>query len=263
MSTPDSPSAPPPPAPEPKKSRKPRGPLDARTLDQLNKDEEVILAVTSQMASDPAFTERLATHFLDAANTIALTPIGLGDLAAQAAAARRTAAAAMKGTAGRTDITQEEEAKKADLLASIKNAQTRAKGKYEQNAPAKLKEYWIGETLIARSRIEQAGAAIYTLLRTTDDANKPITPQDTLPGFDQAAIDLLKTRLDAYTGIQTRQTLAQGDASGARTSLKDQCAQITRRRRKLQLAIDAEYPPGDANSAFRKQFGLQGNKAMS
>jgi hypothetical protein len=35
------------------------------------------------------------------------------------------------------------------------------------------------------------------------------------------------------------------------------------RRRKLQLAIDAEYPPGDANSAFRKQFGLQGNKAMS
>jgi len=46
-------------------------------------------------------------------------------------------------------------------------------------------------------------------------------------------------------------------------ALKDQCAQITRRRRKLQLAIDAEYPPGDANSAFRKQFGLQGNKAMS
>jgi hypothetical protein len=45
-------------------------------------------------------------------------------------------------------------------------------------------------------------------------------------------------------------------------TLKDQCAQIARRR-KLQLAIDAEYPPGAANSAFRKQFGLQGNKTMS
>jgi len=42
-------------------------------------------------------------------------------------------------------------------------------------------------------------------------------------------------------------------------TLKGQCAQITGRRRKRQLAIDAEYPPGDANSAFRKQFGLQGN----
>jgi hypothetical protein len=50
---------------------------------------------------------------------------------------------------------------------------------------------------------------------------------------------------------------------GTRISLKDQCAQISRRRRKLQLAIDAEYAPGSANSAFRKQFGLQSNKAMS
>jgi hypothetical protein len=60
-----------------------------------------------------------------------------------------------------------------------------------------------------------------------------------------------------------QQILAHGSASGARMSLKDQCAQITRRRRKLQLAIDAEYTPGTANSAFRKQFGLQGNKAIS
>jgi hypothetical protein len=44
--------------------------------------------------------------------------------------------------------------------------------------------------------------------------------------------------------------------------LNGRCAQITRRRRKLQLAIDAEYPPGPP-LAFRKQFGLQGNKAMS
>jgi hypothetical protein len=45
-------------------------------------------------------------------------------------------------------------------------------------------------------------------------------------------------------------------------TLSDQCAQISRRR-KLQLAIDAEYAPGETNSAFRKQFGLQGDRAMS
>jgi hypothetical protein len=46
------------------------------------------------------------------------------------------------------------------------------------------------------------------------------------------------------------------------STLNDQCARISRRR-KLQLAIDAEYPPGITNFAFRKQFGLQGSNAMS
>jgi len=45
--------------------------------------------------------------------------------------------------------------------------------------------------------------------------------------------------------------------------LKSQCAQISRRGRKLQLAIAAEYALGATNSAFRKQFGLQGDRAMT
>jgi hypothetical protein len=215
------------------------------------------------MSKDATFAGKLADHFLDAQNSIAIDPTSIGDLASQAAAARATAAAAMGGTASHGEITDEEETDKADLLESIQNAQTRAKGKYQESAPAKLKEYWIGEAITSRSRIEQAGAAIYTLVRTTDENGKSITPKDTLPGFKQKAIDELKARLDAYTHIQTKQTMAQGDASGARMTLKEQCAQISRRRRKLQLAIDAEYAPGDANSAFRKQFGLQGNKTMS
>lgn len=215
------------------------------------------------MAADAAFTTALSSHFLDAANTIAITPASVATLAGQAADARQTAGAAIGGTATHADITDQEETDKRLLLTSIQNVQVRAKAKYEESAPAKLKEYWIGQTLSSRSKIEEAGAAIYNLVRTIDDAGGPVTPQDTLPGFNQAAIDLLKTRLDTYIGIQTDQTLAQGGASGARTTLKEQCAQISRRRRKLQLAIDAEYPPGDADSAFRKQFGLQGNKAMS
>jgi hypothetical protein len=258
------PANPPPPSgSDPKKPRKPRGPLDAATLDQLDSDEQIILAVKQQMAADLAFTGKLAAHSIDADNTVSITPASVDALAVQAAGARQTAAKAMQASASHGDITDDEDTSKTNLLESIKNAQTRAKGKYKESAPAKLAAYWIGETITSRSRIEQAGTAIYTLVRTKDDAGSPITPQDTLPGFDQAAIDLLKTRLDAYTGIQTDQTMAQGDASGARTSLKDQCAQISRRRRKLQLAIDAEYAPGETNAAFRKQFGLQGDKAMS
>lgn len=264
MTTPTTPTPEPPtPPPSPAKTRKPRGPIDAATLAQLQKDEETILAVKQQMAADAAFTTALSSHFLDAANTIAITTASVDTLASQAAAARQTAGDAIGGTATHADITDQEDTRKGDLLASIQNAQARAKGKYEENAPAKLKEYWIGQALSSRSKIEEAGAAIYNLIRTTDDSGGAITPQDTLPGFNQAAIDLLKTRLDAYVGIQTDQTLAQGGASGARTTFKSQCDQISRRRRKLQLAIDAEYAPGLANAAFRKQFGLQGDKAMS
>jgi hypothetical protein len=253
----------PPSSSDPKKPRKPRGPIDAATLDQLDKDEQIILAVKEQMTADPAFTGKLAPHSIDADNTVAITPASVDALAAQAAAARQTAAKAMQASASHGDLSDEEDTDKTSLLESIQNAQTRAKGKYQQSAPAKLAAYWIGETISSRSRIEQAGAAIYTLVRTKDDDDNPITPQDMLPGFNQPAIDLLKTRLDAYTGIQTDQTLAQGDASGARANLKAQCDQISRRRRKLQLAIDAEYAPGETNAAFRKQFGLQGDKAMS
>ena len=152
MTTPDNSPVPVPPVGGPKKPRKPRGPLDAATLDQLEKDEEIVLAVKARMATDAPFVSNLAPHFLDAANTVAITPASVNTLASQASDARATAAAAMSGTASREEITGQEETDKTDLLASIQNAKTRAKGKYQQSAPAKLKEYWIGENLLLGRR---------------------------------------------------------------------------------------------------------------
>jgi len=104
MTTPINPTTPPS-GEDPKKPRKPRGPLDAATLDQLDTDEQVILGVRQQMTSDPAFTGKLAPHFLDAENTVAITPASVATLAGQAASARATAAAAMSASASHGDIT--------------------------------------------------------------------------------------------------------------------------------------------------------------
>jgi hypothetical protein len=219
--------------------------------------------VADEMTNNTNFTSALGSHFLDGDNTIGITPKSVNELAAEVSAARTTAGTATEGTAGFHDVTEEEDTNEQALLASIRNLQTRAKGKYQESNPAKLKSYWVGERLNSRSQIEQAGAAIYSLLRTCDDQGKPVTPQDSLPGLTSTAIDNLGISLGSYTGVQTRQGKAQQDATSARQSLDEQCAQISRRRRKIQLAIDAEYPVSPDNGAFRKRFDLPTDRAMS
>jgi hypothetical protein len=49
----------------------------------------------------------------------------------------------------------------------------------------------------------------------------------------------------------------------ARQSFEEQCQQVSRRRRKIQIAIDSEYPVSAENAAFRRRFGLQPDRAMS
>lgn len=259
MATPPSDPATPSPSGKPRKSP---SALDTHTLEELTRDEQIALAAKQEMSTNPGFVTALSTHFLDAENTVAITPASISQLAQQAKDAQETAQRATTGTADLRNVSAKEEQLKKALLASIKNVQTRAKEKYGESAPAKLKSYYVGEAIASRAQIEEAGASIVALVRNKDDSGHPITPQDTLPGLTDSGILDLTTNFDAYVGVQADQTLALGDASSARGSFKEQCKQIARRRRKLQLAIDAEYPPGEDHAAFRKQFGLQGDKAM-
>ena len=132
---------------------------------------------------------------------------------------RETGQAATSGTATFHSVTAQEDAYEEALLTAVQTAQARAKSKYEEADPAKLKGYWIGERIKSRARIEQAAAGIYSLIRTTDDKGNPVTPKDTLPGLTPALIAQLKTGSENYTNIQTTQTEAQGGASTARASL--------------------------------------------
>ncbi|MEO7932267.1 MAG: hypothetical protein ABIT76_03815 [Chthoniobacterales bacterium] len=253
MTDPASPSDP---APEPKK-RKARGVLSTRLLKQLTSDEEIFRATIDEMSGDASLTTKLAQHCIDRDNTVPITPASLAVVLKQVADARQDGANTTSKRAALNSITGGENTDAKTAIAAIRNVQSRAKGKYEEANPARLTAYYVGKPLKTRPQITQAGAAVFTLLRTKDDDGQPVEPQDTLPGFDQSKIDQLEADLGSYGGVQTRQSGARKAASDGRLTFEESCAQVGRRRRKLQLAIDAERPHTDPNNApLRTRLGL-------
>ena len=225
-----------------KTPRKSPGPIDSKILAQLGKDHEIINNVIDEVGNDPQLAADLATHFIDADGTVAMTLDNLQSLGQEAEAAANTGAGAVSGTADLRDITAEERDNFSSATAAIRNVQKRAKEKYEEKHPDKLAAFYIGQPLASREQIRAAGAAIWNLIGNTDAAGATVTPKDTLPGLDPAKIAQIKTDLGQFTGIQTEQSAAQSTASAARDTFKDHAAQIQRRRRRVQQAIDAERP---------------------
>ncbi len=251
------------PTPDPKKRKSPAL-LDTRLLKTLGHDEENVRATLDEMAQDAALATDLSTHFIDRENTVAVTPASLQTLLVQIGETRADGVEATSGTAEFHSVTddQSDDAKKA--VAAIRNVQTRAKEKYEETDPARLDAYYLGEPLRSRQQITDAGAAIFILLRTKDDAGQPVPAQDTLPGFTQAKIDQLEADLGSYSGVKIRQSAALKAGKTGRQSFVDSCAQVARRRRKLQLAIDAERPyTNPMNAPLRTRLGLPADKGLS
>lgn len=246
-----------------KTSRKSPGPIDEKTLGQLVKDQETINNVIAEVTGDPQLATDLASHFIGPEATIPMTLPNLQQLAQDAAAAAALGAGAVSDTADLRDVTEEERGDFSGAVAAIRSVQQRAKEKYEETHPDKLDAYYIGQPLATRRQISAAGAAIWLQIGTTDADNNPITPKDTLPGLDATRIAQVKTDLGEYAGVQTKQSGAQAEATGARGTFTERCAQILRRRRRVQLAIDAERPVSPENTALRKRVGLQADKGMS
>ena len=87
---------------------------------------------------------------------------------------------------------------------------------------------------------------------------------DTLPGLKPAHKTALEAALADYKAIQTTQTSAQGDATGARGQLDTKIAEIADLRREIQYAADAVWPPEDpANAGTRGEFQIPPDKALA
>ncbi len=228
-------------APAPKKHKTP-GPIDSGLVAQLRLDQGIIDSAHDEMSTDPTFVTALSTHFLDRENTIAITPASLATLSTQAGSALAASGAITAAQAALDNVTDDEGNDAKTAIAAIRAVQGAAKEKYEESAPARLGAYFIGHRLHSRDDISTAGTAAYQQLRTTDASGNPVTPQDTLPGFTQPRIDQLKIDLGSYLTIETEQSGAQKDTTDARNAFANDCAQVSRRRRKLQLAVDVERP---------------------
>ncbi len=72
------------------------------------------------------------------------------------------------------------------------------------------------------------------------------------------------TDLGSYGGVQTTQSGAQTDAKQSLQEFEDECDQISRRRRKVQLAVDAERPfSNPSNGPLRTRLGLPADRGMA
>lgn len=233
------------PTPDPKKTPK-RGDINQTWLDEFTAAEAILAA-----AKPADRATKLAEGDIDAAKITAL------NLAV--VAARKLAGKAVQGTSGKRIITGTEDDLKKELLRQIQYVQTRARQKYDANAPGRLKDYAIGQQISnSRSLLEQAADNILLKLNGDDK-----TPADALPGVTPAKIAALQTALDDYKGVQGDQTGAQTGATTARKQLETAVADIVTKRREIQFAAGAEWPHTDAaNAGIRKEFQLPPDRVM-
>ena len=233
------------PTDQPEKTRRQRGALNQEQIDALNKAD--LICSTAQQ---PEFAAALGSREIDAAF--------LGTLRDDIAAARRTAGSAIGGSASRESATDSEERALAELTDAIREIQKAAKQKYSDGDEAQLANYYIGERLSQRARIQQIATAIADRLAPSGAG---ATPADTLTGINADKITRLRTLLQSYNDTDAAQGSAGRSASDARKALEDQLDSINKRRRKIQFAADAEWPhTNDNNAATRRAFQLPPNR---
>lgn len=222
-----------PPAPISPKPRRPRSALNSQQSNALDKAEQIALA-----AQKAEFTAAMTAR--------EITPAFLTSLLDDIEIARQTAASAVTGTTAKTDATQDEEVLMRALVGSIREIQKAARQKYKASDKVQLNNYYIGERLDQRPRLEQIATGIHGRL-------KGPTPVDTLPGITTAKVTTLKSALDAYKAINLTQTGFQGDATGSRNTLSNQVNSIDDRRRQIQFG-PTPIPPTPANAANSRSY---------
>ena len=230
-----------PPTP-PAKPKPTRGPINQRLSDELTGSGELAATAAKTEYATLMADEGIDAAFLTAMNTAI-------------AAAQAEVAAANISTSGKATITRSEEALKTALLKAIGTIQNRAKRKYTAANDPGLNKYFVNKGIgDNRPLLENSSAAIIETLKT-----------DTLPHLKPAEVAALIAARVAYVGIQTGQTGAQADATGARGTLDAKVKAVAAQRRQLQLAADLLWPPGEApaNAAIRREFKLPPDKALA
>ena len=231
------PAPPPAPAPKPKRTR---AAVNQAWVAELTQAGEL-----ATVASKAEYATQMAEEEIDAGWITALR--------ARIAASQGILNIATGSTADKTSATRNEEGLKTALLAALQQVQIRAKRKYKPENPQRQK-YFINANIESnRGTLEESVDSVLRTLAT-----------DTLPGLKQAHKDALQQALADYKGIQTTQTGAQGDATGARGQLEAKLAEIADLRREIQYAADAQWPAANpANAGIRGEFQIPPDKALA
>ena len=209
-------------------------------INSLNNAGQVVAA-----AQKAEYAQVFATGGIDDAKLTAL--------ATDIAAAHALAGDAIQMTTSKQGVTGNEAGLMTILVDLIKEVQQRARQKYAADNPVALKDYGIGDKWYnSRAILEQTAYNIISKLNA-----------DTLPGVDAAKVTAIQDALNNYKNVQTDQVGGQAQATTARANLEAAVKSIIARRREIQFAADAQWPPSNpANAGIRREFRLSPDKAM-
>lgn len=171
-------------------------------------------------------------------------------LVAKVAEAQALLQRAVNAQSEKSIDTAEKEAAKTQITAAIMRVQSGAKVKYlrADDEDAQLKRFFVGVKLGQNdSQLDNIADALLLIL-----AN------ETLPGVKADKIQALRDALAEFKAAEDSQDLNADSSEGLRArAIKMIAEEIFPLRRKIQLAVDAEYPFYDMdNRQTRKTFDL-------
>ena len=220
---------PPPPAPAPKPKRAPRSPI--------NQDFVKEVAASRSVAAAAVKTDYTAA--LTAVEFDATLPTQVTTLADQI---DTFIGKVIGARSGKTEMTDQERAARAALIAVLGPIQTAAKRKFRGATVAGRANYFIGQDLANQSLDEVLTATRAIRLRLVPGLNNA-PPENVLPGI--TALGKIKELTDAITLYDTKNT-AQGDKqTEAGLTLENLDAAVTALadlRHQIQLAADQAWP---------------------
>ncbi len=238
------------PAPTPApKAKRLRGTINRAHLDELKNSRAVAKA-----ALDPANAAALAGVEFDAT-----LPGQINTLADST----ETAIGKLTGTrAAKTEMTAEEAAAHAALIAVITPIQTAAKRKFADPHDPMRHAYFIGENLAhdTLGEVQTAALAIRDRLVAIPPAAAPL---DVLPGIKAPQITALTNAITTYASGVTAPGAQQNQNAGALNTIVANVGKLAGLRHQVQLAAEQALPwrtPGVA--AARQAFLLPTDRPL-
>ena len=232
-----------------KKPRKSPGPFNQAKLDKLDEARDIIAAYRL-----PEFKQILIDR--DVLETEVNALEATVNLAANAITGGHAA------TVAKEQLTAEETAAKAALLAGIATAQRGALRTFRASQRARLGDFFIGEDLDTNlARLKTIAGAILERLQPGENNTPPL---DVLKGVKTADIQAISAALALLGAKDDEQAEAQTLSKTEHKTADELLTEVTAGKLDIQLAADQEWPWTTREfDVIRDQFKLPRTRPMT
>jgi len=183
-----------------------------------------------------------------------VSPQSIVLLKADAEEVQRKGRAAINCTTAKEGFTAEEGETKSELMEHLRKLQSAARTRFSDSEPERLGNYLIGHDIdSSRPALESSAQTII------DQANA-----DRPGSVDTVFITQSNIKRDSYVNSQAGQLTEQAAAKQARQERNAMMDTIRERRKKIQRAIDTEFPyTGSGSAKARTLFHLPSGRPYS